>query len=152
MPRIVNGSTRLLGIVGDPIAHVRSPPLWSALFRRNDINAVCVPFHVHPPDLPAFIDGFRKANNVLGLLVTIPHKLAAARHAELLTPRARKVGTANLLRPMPGGGWEGDMLDGFGFVAALRADGQTLAGRRALVVGAGGALPISPSLGSQPFS
>jgi shikimate dehydrogenase len=137
-PPIVDGATRLLGIVGDPVAQVRSPPLWSALFRYNKINAICVPFHVHPLDFPAFTDGFRRAGNILGLLVTIPHKLAAARHAELLTPRARKVGTANLLRPRADGGWEGDMLDGFGFVAALRSDGQQIEGRRALVVGAGG--------------
>ncbi len=138
LPAIVDGATRVLGIVGDPIAQVRSPPLWSALFRHNGINAVCVPFHVHPTDFTRFTDGLRAAGNVLGLLVTIPHKLAAARHAGLLTPRARKVGTANLLRPLADGGWEGDMLDGFGFVAALRADGQRIAGRRAIVVGAGG--------------
>ncbi len=138
LPRIVDGATRLLGIVGDPVAQVRSPPLWSALFRYNRINAICVPFHVHPPDFAQFVDGLRTAGNVLGLYVTIPHKLAAARHADRLTPRARKVGTANLLRPLPDGGWEGDMLDGFGFVAALRAAGQRIEGRHALVVGAGG--------------
>ena len=55
-----------------------------------------------------------------------------------LTPRAKKAGTANALRPMPDGGWEGDNLDGLGFVRALRADGQRIEGRRAIVVGAGG--------------
>jgi shikimate dehydrogenase len=138
LPRIVDGATRLLGIVGDPVAQVRSPPLWSALFRYNKINAICVPFHVHPPEFSRFVDGLRTAHNLLGLFVTIPHKLAAARHADVLTPRARKVGTANLLRPLPDGGWEGDMVDGFGFVSALRAGGQRIEGRRAIVVGAGG--------------
>lgn len=138
LPKIVDGATRLLGIVGDPVAQVRSPPLWSALFRYNNINAICVPFHVHPPDFSRFVDGLRMAHNVLGLFVTIPHKLAAARYADALTPRARKVGTANLLRPLPDGGWEGDMLDGFGFVAALRAKDQRIEGRHAIVVGAGG--------------
>jgi len=138
LPRIVDGATRILGIVGDPVAQVRSPPLWSALFRYNNINAICVPFHIHPPDLQRFIDGFRTARNVLGLFVTIPHKLAAARYADALTPRATKVGTSNLLRPLPDGRWEGDMLDGHGFVQGLRASNQRIEGRRALVVGAGG--------------
>ena len=138
LPRIVDGSTKLLGIVGDPIAQVRSPPMWSALFRYNRVNAICVPFHVRPGDLPEFADGLRAAANVLGLLVTIPHKLAAARYASTLTPRAEEVGTVNLLRPRPEGGWEGDILDGHGFVLALRAEGQRIDGRRALVVGAGG--------------
>jgi shikimate dehydrogenase len=138
LPRIVDGATRLLGIVGDPVAQVRSPPLWSALFRYNNINAICVPFHVHPPEFSQFVDGLRTAGNVLGLFVTIPHKLAAARYADALTPRARMVGTANLLRPLPDGRWEGEMLDGLGFILALRASGQRIEGRRALVVGAGG--------------
>jgi shikimate dehydrogenase len=138
LPRIVDGATRILAIVGDPIAQVRSPPMWSALFRYNNLNAICVPFHVRPADLSTFADGLRAAANVLGLLVTIPHKLAAARHADALTPRAEKVGSANLLRPLANGGWEGEMLDGHGFVLALRADGQRIEGRRALVVGAGG--------------
>jgi shikimate dehydrogenase len=138
LPPIVDGATRLLGIAGDPVAQVRSPPLWSALFRYNKINAICVPFHVRPADFSPFADGLRAAENVLGLLVTIPHKLAAAGYATALTSRARKVGTANLLRPLPDGGWEGEMLDGLGFVLALRAEGQRIEGRRAIVVGAGG--------------
>ena len=137
-PAIVDGASRLLGIIGHPVAQVRSPPLWSALFRYNKINALCVPFHVHPKDFGEFVSGLRAAENVLGLLVTIPHKVAAAHLADALTPRARMVGTANLLRPLPEGGWEGDILDGLGFVSALRAAGQTIVGRRALVVGAGG--------------
>ena len=138
LPSIVDGATRILGIAGDPVAQVRSPRLWSALFRHNNINAICVPFHVQPPDFATFVDGLRTAHNVLGLFATIPHKLAAARHATTLTPRARKIGTANLLRPLPDGGWEGDMLDGVGFVSALQARGIRLEGLRALVVGAGG--------------
>jgi shikimate dehydrogenase len=138
LPRIVDGATKVLGIVGDPVAQVRSPPLWSALFRYNRINAICIPFCVQPPDFERFLDGVRAAGNVLGLFATVPHKMAAARHAARLTPRARKVGTANALRPLPEGGWEADMLDGLGFVRALRADGQRIEGRRAIVVGAGG--------------
>ena len=49
----VNGSTRLLGVVGDPIAQVRAPGVWTGLFQHNAVNAVCVPMHVHPPDLVA---------------------------------------------------------------------------------------------------
>ncbi len=138
LPRIVDGASRVLGIVGDPIAQVRSPPLWSALFRHNGMNAICVPFHIFAPALPAFVDGLRGVENLIGLLVTIPHKTAAARIADELTPRARKIGTSNLLRPMPDRKWEGDNLDGLGFTRALAAAGQRIAGRRALVVGAGG--------------
>lgn len=137
LPAIANGATRVLGIVGDPIAQVRSPPLWSGLFRHNGLNAVCVPFHVKPDGLTRFLDGLRTVENLIGLLVTIPHKIAAARAAVALRPRAGMVGTSNILRKVPGG-WEGDILDGVGFVRALEASGRSAAGRRALVVGAGG--------------
>jgi shikimate dehydrogenase len=138
LPRIVDGTTRLLGIVGDPVAQVRSPMLWSALFRYNNINAICVPFHVHPADFTRFVSGLREVDNLLGLYVTIPHKQAAAEFADVLTPRADMAGTANVLRRLPGGGWVGDMLDGLGFVLALQANGQSVSGRRAIVVGSGG--------------
>ncbi len=134
----LDGALRVLPIVGDPVAQVRSPAVWNALFPRNGIHAMCVPFHVKPDDLTGFIRGLRAAVNVLGLIVTIPHKAAAAVAAGTLTERARKVGTANLLRPIAGGRWEGDILDGEGFVRALAADGRSPNGLRALVAGAGG--------------
>ena len=84
---VPDGATRLLGIVGDPIAQVRSPPLWGALFRYNKVNAVCVPFHVRADGLARFLAGFRTAENVIGLLVTVPHKIAAAKLAGGLTER-----------------------------------------------------------------
>ena len=134
----VDGATKLIGIVGDPIAQVRSPAVWNALFRLNKVNAICVPMHVSPDALAPLLSGLRAVHNLIGMVVTIPHKAAAAKHAHLLTERAQKVGTANILRPMPDGRWEGDILDGLGFVRALAADGQSVEGRRALVVGAGG--------------
>jgi shikimate dehydrogenase len=135
---IVDGATRVLGIVGDPIAQVRAPEVWSALFRANGVNALCIPFHVGAADLPAFFTGLHTVQNLLGLIVTIPHKPAAARHAAHLTDRARKVGSANCLRREADDTWTGDIVDGLGLVGGLAASGQRIAGRRALVVGSGG--------------
>ena len=87
LPRIAGGATRVLGIVGDPIAQVRSPPLWSALFRHNGMNAVCVPFHVHAPALPAFVDGPRDAQNPIGL--DFIRALEAGGNASRAAPSAR---------------------------------------------------------------
>ncbi len=136
--KIVDGATRLLGIVGDPIAQVRAPEVWSALFRANGANALCIPFHVSAAGLADFFAGLHTVQNLLGLIVTIPHKPAAARYAGNLTDRARKVGSANLMRREADGTWTGDIVDGVGLVGGLLAAGQRIAGRRALVVGAGG--------------
>lgn len=136
--RIIDGATRLLGIVGDPVAQVRSPVAWCGLFRRNGMNAVCIPMHVKPADLERYFEGLRTVHNMMGLIVTIPHKPATARYVDELTERARLAGSANLVRMQEDGRWVGDIHDGVGFVRALEATDRQVTGRRALVVGTGG--------------
>jgi shikimate dehydrogenase len=94
---------------------------------------------VAPAGLGAFLDGARALRNILGLIVTIPHKAASLAHAASLTERARLVGAVNVIRLTDDGTWHGDTVDGIGFVAGLRRRGHEPAGRRALVVGVGGA-------------
>lgn len=113
---IVNGATQLLGIVGDPIRQVRSPEVWSALFRQNSVNALCIPLHVAAADLQPFLASMRTVRNLMGMIVTIPHKPAARRIANEVTKRASEVGAVNVMRPRPEGGWLGDIVDGVGFV------------------------------------
>lgn len=138
IPRIVNGATQLLGIVGDPIRQVRAPEVWSALFRQNSVNAVCIPMQVSAADLRPFLASMRTVLNLKGMIVTIPHKPAAREIANEVTKRASEVGAVNVLRPRPEGGWLGDIVDGVGFVKALLSAGQRIRGRRAIVVGSGG--------------
>jgi shikimate dehydrogenase len=138
MTPAIDGSTRLLAVIGDHIAQVRAPGVWMALFGRNGVNAVCVPLHVHPSRLPAFFPAFLGTCSVVGLIVTIPHKPAALQLVDQPTDRARQVGAINVARLGPDGRISGDILDGEGFVSGLRTAGQAIAGRRALVVGAGG--------------
>jgi shikimate dehydrogenase len=137
-PRIVDGATQILGIFGDPIRQVRAPELWSALFRLNAINAVCIPLHVKARDLASLFAGMRHVVNLVGLIATIPHKPAAAQLVDALTPRAKHVAAVNVMRREDDGRWTGDILDGIGFLQGLQASGQQIDGRRALVVGAGG--------------
>jgi shikimate dehydrogenase len=134
----MDGSTRVLAVLGDPISQVRSPGVWSALFQHNGVNAACVPFHVQPSDLEAVFGGLRAARNIQGLIVTIPHKPAMLRLVDEATPRARQVGAVNVVAFDAQRRTCGDSLDGAGLVESLHARGQRIRGRRALVVGAGG--------------
>jgi shikimate dehydrogenase len=127
-----------LGVVGDPIAQVRAPGVWSLLFQHNGVNAVCVPLHVEPANLPAFFDGVRRLRNLVGLIVTIPHKPVVLRWVDEASPRAAQVGACNAVVVESSGRTRGDMFDGVGFVAGLREAGQSVRGRRALLVGSGG--------------
>ncbi len=135
-----SGATRVIAIVGDPIAQVKSPSGVTALMRQRGADAVCVPAHVAPQDLAGWCAAMRLQRNVDGIIVTVPHKFAALALCDALTPRARSIGAVNILRRHgPTGGWFGDMCDGDGHVAGMQAAGAVLAGRRALLIGAGGA-------------
>ena len=132
----MRGTTRVYGILGDPVAHSRSPAMQNAAFAARGIDAVYVPFPVAPDDLEATMAGLHAAG-VAGLNVTVPHKEAAARFALRLRPRARACGAANtLIRTAQG--WVGDNTDGAGLLASLAEHGFDPRGRNVLLIGAGG--------------
>ena len=134
-----SGATRVIFIVGDPIAQVKSPASVTRALRERGEDAVVVPAHVTPADLTAWAAAVLRMRNLGGLIVTVPHKFAALELCASLTPRARSIGAVNVLRRDGQGGWHGDMCDGDGYLAGLRKAGCEPTGRRALLVGAGGA-------------
>jgi shikimate dehydrogenase len=136
----MDGETRLHFCVGDPIAQLKSPEGLSAAFARRGVNAVCIPAQVKSEDLAGFFAAAKRIVNVDGFIVTVPHKLAALHHCDEISPRARLLGAVNVMRRRrPDGQWEGDMTDGIALLAALRGHGFMPEGKRALLIGAGGA-------------
>ena len=135
----LSGATRLNVILGDPIAQVKSPGGLTRALAARGRDAVVVPLHVGSAALDAVVAGLSQARNLDGIIVTVPHKFAMHAHCATASARARLLRSVNILRRGGAGGWHGDMLDGLGFVAALRAAGCDPAGRQALLVGAGGA-------------
>lgn len=134
-----SGATRVIFIVGAPIAQVQSPAGVTAALRACGRDAVVVPAHVLPEDLTGWVQAVSRMPNCDGIIVTVPHKFAARSLCSSLTPRARSIGAVNAMRRAADGGWHGDMCDGEGYVAGLRQAGCEPRGRRALLVGAGGA-------------
>ncbi|SAL10552.1 shikimate 5-dehydrogenase [Caballeronia terrestris] len=135
----LSGATRLYFIVGDPIAQVRSPAGVTAALRAAGRDAIVVPAHVAPDDLPAFFTAVTAMRNVDGVIITVPHKFSAAQFCASFTDQAAFLGAVNTLRRNTDGTWHGTMCDGTGFVTALADAGCELKGKRALLVGAGGA-------------
>jgi shikimate dehydrogenase len=136
---MITGKTRLCGIVGHPIGHVRVPTAFNARFERDGIDAVSVPLHARPENLAEWVLGFRALENLDGFVVTAPHKKAMAQLCDQLVGEAALVGAVNVVRREAGGRLVGDLFDGRGFVAGLLAQGHQLAGKRVFVTGAGGA-------------
>ena len=89
---MITGTTRLYAIIGDPIAHVRTPMAFNEYFLAQNIDAVCLPIHIGRDDLPRGWAGLKAIANLDGFIVTAPHKADSARLYEKLegdgcTPR-----------------------------------------------------------------
>jgi shikimate dehydrogenase len=149
---LIAASTRVVGIIGDPVAHSRSPAIHNAAFAELDLDYVFVAFPVRPG---GGIDAVRAVHvlGLAGLSVTMPHKHDAARACDELTPAAAALGAVNAVARREDGTLLGASTDGDGFVRALADEGVTPGGRRVLVLGAGGAArAVVRALGEQDAS
>jgi shikimate dehydrogenase len=135
----LTGATRLHIIVGDPIRQVKAPAGLTRAFADLGHDGILVPVQVGVEDLGDFLKSADKLKNLDSIVVTVPHKFSCFRHCKSATERAAFLGATNLMRRRPDGGWHGEMVDGIGFVGAVRAKGYDPAGKRALQIGAGGA-------------
>jgi shikimate dehydrogenase len=143
----ISGSTRIFFILGDPVAQVRAPEIYNHLFSRHGVDAVLVPVQVPAPALEGFVRGAMSARNIDGLWITIPHKAALLGLLDRCDPLGRAAGAVNAARRNADGSLEGALFDGTGFAKALDHFGIPVAGRRVLIVGAGGAgMAIAASL------
>lgn len=129
-------------VVGHPIGHSRSPLIHGHWLHEHGIAGSYERIDVTPEAFPAFLASLRE-NGFAGGNVTIPHKEAAFRLVESLTPRAEKIGAVNTLFFDGSERLCGDNTDAPGFIAHLD---QTLGSNwtergagTALVLGAGGA-------------
>ncbi len=90
----ITGSTKVFGIVGDPVAHSFSPHFWNKAFEELDLDAVYIPFKVCTKNLENAISGL-KSLNVSGINVTRPHKKEVAAFCEKLYAPAEKLQAVN---------------------------------------------------------
>lgn len=136
---MITGPTRLYAIIGDPIAHVRTPMAFNEYFTARNIDAVCLPFHIGRDDLPRGWAGLKALVNLDGFVVTAPHKAEAATLCDVLEGDGIHTGVVNTVRREPDGCFAGTLLDGRGFVSGLTSHGHDIEGRRFYMAGAGGA-------------
>ncbi len=130
----------LAGVIGQPIAHSKSPRLHGHWLARYGIKGHYIPMEVQSNDLSRVLAllpkiGFR------GINVTIPHKEAVLELADVITDRAALIGAANTLTFQSDGKLHADNTDGVGFIASLKQSEPDWAAKSApaLVLGAGGA-------------
>jgi shikimate dehydrogenase len=135
----INGNTRVVVLMAWPASHVRTPAFFNAMCRAREINAVLVPWAVPPERLAHAWEGLRYVDNLAGIILTIPHKQTAAKLCDTLEGDAKFLEVVNTVRRNADGTYTGRMYDGVGFVQGMLAKGIELAGKRVLLLGAGGA-------------
>ena len=133
---MISGRTALYGVLGHPVGHSRSPAMHNSAFAALGLDAAYVALPVPPDRLAEGIAGAH-ALGFRGLNVTVPHKQAAAALCRRLDATAEACGAVNTLRRAERG-WDGFNTDAPALRALLEAAGVGR-GRRALLIGAGGA-------------
>jgi shikimate dehydrogenase len=131
------GQTTLYGIFGYPIGHSLSPLMHNTAFSHHGIEAVYLPFAVHPAHIEIAVKSIA-ALQMGGVNVTIPHKQAVLTWMDELSPEARLVGAVNTIH-LRDGRLHGYNTDGTGFLRALEEVDCAVAGRTIMLLGAGGA-------------
>lgn len=139
-------------VIGFPVSHSRSPFIHSQFAAQTSQALEYVRLEVPPAEFEAAVRNFF-ADGGKGLNVTVPHKEAAFRLADELTPRARRARAVNTFALTSDGRLLGDNTDGAGLARDLLNNQRvTIAGRRVLLLGAGGAArgALAPLLGLRP--
>ena len=90
----ITGKTKLLGVIGEPIAHSLSPLIHNAALAKLGRDYVYVAFPIKPEDLQTAIAGFQ-AFGLVGFSITIPHKQTIIPLLAGITPTAQLVGAVN---------------------------------------------------------
>ncbi len=124
-------------VIGDPVAHSRSPGMQNAAFEFHGLGSPYMKRHVKPEELAGFAAYARK--NLAGFNCTVPHKKAIIPFLDEIDPEAAAAESVNTVL-VENGRMSGFSTDGYGLEMALRENfGLSLAGKTVLFAGTGGA-------------
>lgn len=137
-------------VIGQPVAHSLSPRIHAAFAAAAGVALEYDRMEISDADLAARLQVLYD-QNWQGFNVTLPHKQAVMALCASVTPRAERAGAANTLM-RDAAGWRGDNTDGVGLLRDLQGLGVAVAGKRVLVLGAGGAARglLAPLLEARP--
>jgi shikimate dehydrogenase len=133
----ISGKTRVCGVIGDPVEHTLSPAMHNAAFKHMKLDFVFLAFRVKAAEVENAVRGMRGLG-IHGLNVTMPHKKAVASFLDEIDQTAQFLGAVNTILN-DDGRLCGFNTDGVGALKALQENGVTLAGKKVLLLGAGGA-------------
>ncbi len=133
----INGKTKLLGIIGNPIGHSFSPQIHNSALSHLALDYVYLPFPVAPAKLSEAVLGF-EAISLVGFSVTIPHKQAIIPFLKEISPLAQVAGAVNTVC-WKDTGWYGTNTDIAGFLSPLLSLERNWQEIVPVILGCGGA-------------
>jgi shikimate dehydrogenase len=136
---MITGKTGVFFMVADPIDQVRTPEIFNQVLPLCGIDAVMVPLNVKPENLVDTVRSLFRSPTTRGMVLSIPHKTAAAELVDRCSKGAATANAVNAIRRNDRGELEGDLFDGLGFVKSMDRYSLEYRGKAALLIGAGGA-------------
>jgi len=134
---VISGRTEVFAVIGDPIEHTLSPAMQNAAFEHLNLDFVFLAFRVTSDELENAVRAVR-ALGIRGLNVTMPHKNSVTEFLDEADPAVKFLRAANTILNQRGR-LRGFNTDGVGALKALKNNGVNLAGKKVLLLGAGGA-------------
>ena len=133
----ITAKTKKVGLIGWPLGHSLSPVMHNTAFAENGLDYVYLPLPTPPELLPQAVAGIR-ALGFTGVNVTIPHKIAVMDYLDEIDSSAKLVGAVNTI-VVAEGRLIGYNTDAGGYIRSLEQAGVSVAGKSAVILGAGGA-------------
>ena len=134
---MITGKTRLLAVIGAPIGHSLSPIIQNAALHAAGLDYVYAALPVRADALASAVRGLRDAG-IAGFNVTIPFKTEIIPLLDALSEDARRIQAVNTV-VIEDGRMVGHNTDVVGFLAGFAERGIALTGKKAVLIGAGGA-------------
>ncbi len=133
----ITGTTRLLCLLGSPVAHSKSPAMHNTSFQLLGLDYVYLAFDATEETFPTVVKGLI-AQNSLGFNCTMPFKKAIIPFLDEISPAARLCNSVNTVK-IENGKLYGHSTDGIGFMESVKSQGHDIIGKHMTLLGAGGA-------------
>lgn len=133
----ISGTTTMLGLIGTPVAHSKSPQMYNYCFQKYGLDYAYLAFDIALNQVENAVRAIR-ALNVRGANVTMPCKAAVIPYLDEITPAAKTIGAVNTI-VNDNGVLTGHNTDGCGYTQNLRRSGVEAAGKKIVLLGGGGA-------------
>lgn len=132
----ISGSTKLLGLLGSPVGHSKSPEMYNYCFKKFGRDCAYIAFDVTEAEVGDAVEAIRTLN-MRGSNVTMPLKNAVIPYLDKITPAAEITNSVNTIIN-EGGVLIGYCTDGMGFTGNLRSGGITVKDKKLTIMGGGG--------------